>query len=106
MDTNTSLLDKISLKDGREFIGIVDFVNNKQIYMFDFTNEINTDYILLAILWKGYNPNLRFSVYCSINYPDVKLPRAILIPKNHINTTDKEIKITKSSKVRKKTIVS
>jgi hypothetical protein len=104
MHTSTRLLDQIELNDGRIFIGIIDFVSTKQIYVFDFTREPKEEFILLAILWKGYNPELRFSVYCSINYPDIRLPRAILIPKNHITSTDKEVQLTKPNKTKKKII--
>lgn len=100
----TPLLDKITLKDGRTLTGIMDFVSTKQIYILDFTNNEEVDYLLLAMLWKGNKPEMRFSVYCSIYYPSLKLPKAILIPKNNISETSRQIDTTKISKVKKRTI--
>ena len=78
------LLDRIQLDDGRNFIGVVDFINQKHVYFFDFTNNNNIDYVTLVILWKGYNPNMRFSVWCSMYYPMVQLPKVLLLPQKNI----------------------
>ena len=78
------LLDKIQLDDGREFIGIVDFVNTKHVYFFDFTNNLEMDYVTMVILWKGYNPSIRFSVWSMINYPNMPLPKVLLLPMRSI----------------------
>jgi len=78
------LLDEIELTNGKKYIGIVDYVNTKHVYFFDFSQEDQIDYLMLSILWKGYNPNIRFSVFCGINYPTLTLPRAILIPTKSI----------------------
>lgn len=81
------LLNKITLKDGRELIGIIDYTTTKQLYFFDFTNnEKNIDYILLSIMWKGNYDHLRFSVFCTIQYPDIRLPNVILIPQNLVQS--------------------
>src|SRR4030065_1216963 len=104
MPITDTMLDTIKLKDGRTLIGIVDFISNKQIYFFDFSKEISVDFILLAILWKGNSPDLRFSVYTTINYQNLNLPRAILIPTNHIKTSTKQFVPTKKPKQRKKVV--
>ena len=107
MTKNNTLIDSIELKDGRNLLGIADFISNKQIYFFDFTQEPNVDYLLLAILWKGYSPDIRFSVFCAIYYPDLTLPRAKffdedLIPTINIKSSSKNFTPTKKSKQRKK----
>lgn len=104
MSETSTLLDTIILKDGKKLTGIIDYVSSKQIYFFDFTHEVNIDYLLLAILWKGYNANIRFSVYCIVEHPETALPRAILIPINNIKSSDKKLSKTKKIKQRKKSI--
>ena len=104
--TTHTIMDEIVLNDNRTLTGIIDFVSNKQIYFFDFTQETHIDYLLLAILWKGYKPELRFSVFCSIHYPEMNLPRAILLPTVNIKTTSKEVITTRRPKQRKKVIRS
>jgi hypothetical protein len=79
------LLNKVVLKDGRELIGIIDYTTTKQLYFFDFTNEMNIDYVLLSIMWKGNYDHMRFSVFCTIQYPGIRLPNVILIPHNLVS---------------------
>lgn len=105
MPNNQShLLDIIITKDGKKFSGIIDYTTTKQLYFFDFTSESEIDYLLLAIMWRGNNNNLRFSVYTTIHYPDVKLPQAKLLPISNIETMNKTIEKVKPPKQRKKTI--
>jgi len=103
MKTNT-VLDIIKLKNNKTLIGIIDYISTKQIYFFDFSQELDKDFLLLAILWKGNNPNIRFSVYCIIEFPEIKLPRAILIPLSNIEDSSKNVEITKKPKQRQKSI--
>lgn len=79
------LLNQVTLKDGRKYVGIVDYVTTKQIYFFDFTGEASLDYTLLSIMWKGNHADMRFSVYCAIEHPNIQLPNVILIPQNNID---------------------
>jgi hypothetical protein len=102
-EQSKNLLDAIELKDGKTLIGIVDYISSKQLYFFDFTQDTDVDYLLLAILWKGNNPGMRFSVYCTINYPTVQLPRAILVPISNIQRAIYNI-TTKKPKQRKRNI--
>lgn len=86
--------------------GIVDYVTTKHLYMFDFSKNENPDYILLASWWKmSIDPN-RFSVYCVLNYPELKLPRTVLIPKALIKKTNASTIPTKKPKQRNFTIKS
>ena len=98
------LLDVIELKDGRTLRGIVDYSSTKQLYFFDFTQELDIDFILLAILWKGNSNGMRFSVYSTINYPTLKLPRAILIPVSNIVSSNQEYNQFDKPKQRKRMI--
>lgn len=101
---NEYLLSKIELHDGRELIGVIDFVTKKQIYFFDFTFEESIDYILLTMLWKGNNNKMRFSVFCAVEYPDVRLPQAKLIPVSNIKNINTKIPEYIKPHQRKKTI--
>lgn len=96
-----AVFDTVTLKDGRKFYGIVDYVSTKQIYFFDFTTEVDIDYIILAILWRGNTETLRFSVFSAIEYPTVRLPRAILIPISGIEECSVCLKKTKPQKSQK-----
>jgi len=78
------LFNQITLKDGRELRGIIDYVTSKQIYFFDYTNNKNVDYILLSILWKGNHSDMRFSVFCAIEFPDLDLPNVVLVPQSNV----------------------
>lgn len=98
------LLDIIKLKNGKTLCGIIDYVTTKQLFFLDFTTESEIDYLLLAIMWKGSNNNMRFSVYVTIHYPTVKLPQAKLIPINNITSTNRPLVKIKSPKQRRKVI--
>lgn len=103
----TDLLDTIILNDDTKLKGVVDYVSNKQVYLFDFTQEQNrADYICLVMMWKGANIDTRFSVWCLANYPLIRLPRAILVPRNNIRYTDKPLIKTKKAKQRRTSIKS
>lgn len=96
------LLDEIELTNGKKYIGIVDYVDNKHVYFFDFTQENQIDFLTLSILWKGYHPDIRFSVYCGINYPNLNLPRVILIPIKSIeNNTYEPTKQTPTKRFKR-----
>lgn len=98
---DSKLLTTIQLKDGRTLTGIVDFIIGKQLYFFDFSHEYNIDYLMLTLLWRGNHPHLRFSVYCTIHFPELILPRAILIPLSNIEQTNHHLTKNIKQKVRK-----
>jgi hypothetical protein len=100
------LLNKLKLKDGRELIGIIDYTTTKHAYFFDFTNEQNIDYLLLSIMWKGNHDNMRFSVFCTVYYPEVELPSALLVPQNLIKTLQGRLPDYIKPKQRKRIIRS
>ena len=99
-----SVIDEIVLKDGRTLNGVVDYVTKKYIYFFDFTTEKVIDYYTLAVIARG-NSNLRFSVYCSIAFPTIELPRAIVFNRKDITDTSHSLEVLKPNKVSRRTHV-
>lgn len=96
---DTVVFDDRMIKDMK---GIVDFSNSNFIHFFDFSNDDQIDLIVLAIKWRLYYPDLRFSVFCSIYYPKVQIPQVILINKKHA-TVESGTKIHRQTgKVKKK----
>jgi hypothetical protein len=98
------LFNKITLKDGRVVKGIIDYITTKQIYFFDYTNNKNVDYVLLSILWKGNHDNMRFSVFCAIEFPELELPNVILIPQSNISSMTGSLPNYEKHKQRKRII--
>lgn len=96
----SQVLDRIELNDGNVLYGIVDYVSKREAYFFDLGNESHEDYTMLAVLWKGNNPRLRFSVYCAIEYPYLPLPKAIIIPLNSVK--ESSVKFTKTKNPKSK----
>lgn len=99
------LFDRLVLKDGTQLHGIIDYITVKHIYFFDFTKEKPEELVFQAILWKGNNTGVRFSVYMAIENPTTYLPRAILIPIRSVQFTESLLETTKKAK-QKRTIKS
>lgn len=97
------LLDCLVLNDGTELHGIVDYITTKHAYFFDFTHAENKNYILLAAIWRGTTNagEVRFSVYSTIEFPTIPLPRAVLIPKSNIQSASCDLSPTKKAKQTK-----
>ena len=102
--TQDNLFNKIMMKDGRDVIGIIDFVTSKQIYFFDYTNNKNIDFTLLSILWKGNHADMRFSVFCAIEFPELELPNVVLIPQSNIKEIKGKLPDYQKHKQRKRII--
>lgn len=99
------LLDYLVLNDNTELKGVVDHVTNKYIYFFDFSGEINPDYIVLVGIWKTSDlAHKRFSVFCLIRYPHVVLPKVKLIPSKYI-TESNRIVIHKERNLKRKRLI-
>lgn len=95
----SSLLNVIEKKNGQSLFGVIDYISTKHVYFFDFS-KTTPDMILLAATWKMEQFPSRFSVYCITNYPDLKLPPVLLIPKIDINKADMDLQATKRTKQR------
>lgn len=80
------VLDTIKFKDTRmeDLKGIVDFSNKKFVHFFDFSETDDADLVMAAVEWKTYFSDMRFSVFCSIHHPKLKLPPVKVINKRHI----------------------
>lgn len=101
----SALLDYITLEDGTTLEGIVDHVTSKYVYFFDFTGEINPDYIVLTGIWKTSElAYKRFSVFCLLRYPHVVLPKVNLLPTKYIIDSNRII-IKEEKRVKKKKII-
>ena len=98
------LLNTVELKDGRKLMGIIDYVTTKQLYFFDFTEEHTVDYVTLSILWKGNHAEMRFSVFCTIEYPTIKLPKVVLIPQSNVKEIKGKLPDYKKPKQKKRII--
>lgn len=97
--TILSLLNNIEKKNGQKLFGVIDYISTKHVYFFDFS-KTTPDMIMLASFWKMEQFPARFSVYCITNYPALKLPPVVLIPKIDINTADIDLQPTKKAKQR------
>jgi hypothetical protein len=97
------LLNRLTLKDGTQLRGIIDYVSDKHVYFFD-TADTTIDFLMLAILWVGNADHLRFSVYVTQYYPGIILPTAKLIPIANITNSNKQIEPTAKIKQRKRMI--
>lgn len=98
------LLDEVVLLDGTKITGVIDYCSTKQIYMYKFEKQTEVDFTLLACLWKGNDYMKRFSVYVLLNYPNVTLPPAVVIPKVNIKECNRDLTNTKEKKPTKKMI--
>lgn len=97
------LMNRITLKDGTQLCGIIDYVTDKHVYFFN-TEETTIDFLMLAILWVGNADHLRFSVYVTQYYPGILLPNAKLIPISNIKHSNKPIIPTSKVKQRRRMI--
>lgn len=79
-------LDWIEMSNGDIHRGIVDFSNQKFVHFYNFeTDDISPDIIIVAIIWRLKYRETRFSVFCAVNYPHLRLPRINIVNKKGIN---------------------
>lgn len=99
------LFDRIILESGEELYGIMDYVSKKHVYFFDFSQTSNPDLTLVVMLWRCLNDaNKRFSVYATVNFPQIELPQANLIHRNHISDSTCSLDVTPKEKQQKRSI--
>lgn len=103
INNSMDLLNRITLKDGKQLCGVIDYVTDKHVYFFD-TEETTIDFLMLVILWIGNADHLRFSVYITQYYPGITLPTAKLIPISNIQHSNKPIVVTEKVKQRRRMI--
>lgn len=76
------ILDKITLKCGKELNGVIDFSSTKHLIVVDLTNNSSPSLTQRLVEWRMYYPNLRFAVYASMF--GISHPAPILINKKDI----------------------
>lgn len=76
------LLDKITLKNGGELNGVIDFSSTKHLIVIDLTNNTSPSLTHDLIEWRLFHPHLRFTVYSSML--GLKHPTPVLINKRDI----------------------
>lgn len=87
---NEDLFDKLIIDD-KEYKGIVDYVTNKQIMFFDFTNVDSCAITLLVILWKTTSPDERFSIFAATNFPLVNLGNVSVLNRKNVKVKGKKV---------------
>lgn len=98
------IFDYIVLQNGEELYGIVDYVNTKHVYLFVFNNIDNVDYTLMALQWKTSDTPMRFSIFCTVNFPQMELPKVTLLHRKYIEDTSHPLRISKKEKQVKTSI--
>lgn len=98
------LIDTIILNNGRELRGVIDFIGKKQIYFYDFTDTNRVDLLTLMCLWKGNEPELRFSVWLLKNLGGAAQFRAKILNRKDIKSCDAELDETVINKARHRKI--
>lgn len=71
--------------------GIIDYATTKHIIIFDFQEDTTGTLTQLAVAWKMSDVNIRFSVFCTLNFPNIDLPNAIMLNKKAITNIDYDI---------------
>jgi hypothetical protein len=88
------VLDTIETEN-KVFTCIVDYVTKRQVMIYDLTNENDPLFRLIAIKWKLYHYDMRFSIFKSKFFPTVKLPNVIVVNKGSIKYSTHDLKPTK-----------
>lgn len=98
-----NLFNNITLNDGREIIGVIDYITKTHVYFFDTSTPLSnkSDFITLCTLWKSNTENIRFSVFCTIYYPKIILPKVTIISIRNIKNCDIPLIITPKIKQKK-----
>ena len=85
MTNEIPVLDWIKLSNGQTLSGIVDYSNDRFVHFYDFNGITDPNVIVVAIIWRQQEQDLRFSVYCSMYFPKLKIPKVKLLNRIAIN---------------------
>ena len=77
--TDNSILDYIILNNGNQLNGILDYANDRFIHFYDFSGVEDPNIILASIIWRDNEINIRFSIFCSMYFRQLSIPRVKLI---------------------------
>lgn len=94
-----NILDTIET-DNRVFKCVIDYVSRRQVIIYDLTNSNDPLFRLIAIKWKAYHYDKRFSVFMSIYFPHVSLPDPIVLSLNSIKYSTIDLECTKPKRLR------
>lgn len=98
--TSTFIMDTI-VTNAKTYVGVIDLVTTKHVMFYDFTQNNNPDIVTMAIIWKSYYGNLRFSVFKSLYFDHYDIGHPIMINKK---TIQNDISHISQSKPKKKVI--
>lgn len=89
-----NLLDIIETED-KVYNCVIDYISKRQIIIYDLTGCNDATIRLILIKWKMNFPNLRFSIFKSIYYPNVKLSAPIVLSLKSVKYSNRCLKPTK-----------
>ncbi|WGH49628.1 hypothetical protein [Alishewanella phage vB_AspM_Slickus01] len=91
---SSAVLDIIET-DGRVYNCIIDYISKRQMIVYDLTGCNDPLVRLMAIKWKVNFPNLRFSIFKSIYYPNIEMPQPVVLSLKSIKYSNRCLKQTK-----------
>ena len=79
------IMDWVRMSNGKTLTGVVDFATDRFVHFFNFDLvDDDPNLVLAAIVWRAKYSHLRFSVFCSMYFPDLQIPQVNLINKRGI----------------------
>lgn len=93
-DIHHHILDSIVTSNDVEKVGVVDYINDRFIHFFDFSEIQDPDVVLMVVLWRTRFAHMRFSLFASIHFPKITLPRVTLINKRGLNDYTSNTEVT------------
>lgn len=104
MSKEQPVLDSITINGkNREVLkGIIDFSNPNFIHFFDLSGDETGELMVLAVKWRIHKSHLRFSVFCAMYYPSIRLPNILLINKKNVSISSPSEIHKQKEKVGKK----
>lgn len=89
-----NLLDIIETEE-KVYNCVIDYISKRQIIFYDLTGYNDATIRLLLIKWKMNFPNLRFSIFKSIYYPNIALNTPVVLSLKSVKYCNRCIKPTK-----------
>jgi hypothetical protein len=100
-----NLLDIIETED-KVYNCVIDYISKRQIIIYDLTGINDATVRLLLIKWKMNFPNLRFSIFKSIYYPNVPLNKPVILSLKSVKYCNRCLKPTKPKRSVVKIVAS
>jgi len=102
MNEEVPILDWVKLNNGDELTGILDYANDRFIHFYDFKGISDPNVVLAAIVWRQKDTEMRFSVYCSMYFPKLVIPRVKLLNRIAIDSCSIDIETVAYNPKREK----